>query len=74
MLRNVDYRVEATTPIFNPEIKAELKHILDIQLSENEKARILDNHQVNHYVERTHEQASIRSQVEIYNYLKAKSY
>ena len=74
MLRNIDYRVEATTPIFNPEIKAELKHILDIQLSENEKARILDNHQVNHYVERSNEQASIRSQVEIYNYLNAKKY
>jgi len=74
MVRNIDYRLETTTPIYDEEIKKELKHILEIQLSENEKARILDNQQVNEYVERTTDQPSIRSQVEIYNFLKGKTY
>ncbi len=74
MVRNIDYRVEATTPIFNKVIKEELKRILDIQLSENEKARVLDNQQVNNYVAKTTAQPSVRSQVEIYNYLKGKKY
>jgi len=74
MVRNIDYRVEATTPIYDEDIKSELKEILRIQLSENEKARLLDNDQVNEYVQRTKSQKSIRSQVAIYNYLKQKKY
>jgi polyphosphate kinase len=74
MVRNIDYRVEATTLINDPEIKEELKRILEIQLSENEKARILDNHLMNEYVLKEPKQKSIRSQVEIYKYLKAKKY
>lgn len=74
MVRNIDYRVEATTPIYNEDIKTELKEILRIQLSENEKARLLDNRQVNEYVTPAKSQKSIRSQVAIYNYLKQKKY
>jgi polyphosphate kinase len=74
MVRNIDHRVEVTTPIFNKYIKQELKDILAIQLVENEKARILDNKQQNHYVTRTLNEKWIRSQVEIYNYLQSKKY
>jgi polyphosphate kinase len=74
MIRNIDYRIEVTTPIFDTEIKDELKNILQIQLSENVKARILDNQQENFYVKKVGNDNDFRSQEEIYNYLKNKSY
>jgi polyphosphate kinase len=74
MIRNIDYRIEVTTPIFDTEIKDELKNILQIQLSENVKARILDNQQENFYVKKVGKDNDFRSQEEIYNYLKNKSY
>jgi Polyphosphate kinase len=74
MIRNLDYRIEATSPIFDENIKQELKDILSIQLSENVKARKLDNEQRNEYVQRNAKAKIIRSQVEIYNYLKARVY
>ena len=43
MVRNLDHRVEATCPVFDEDIKKVLKNILEIQLSDNVKARILDN-------------------------------
>ena len=43
MVRNLDHRVEATCPIFDEDIKRVLKNILNIQLNDNVKARILDN-------------------------------
>ena len=70
----IDFRIETTTPIFDTEIKDELKKILEIQLAENEKARILDNNQLNQYVARGLKEKHVRSQVEIYNYLSAKKY
>ena len=51
MVRNIDHRVEAACPISDKEIQQELKDILNIQLSDNVKARILDNELSNDYVE-----------------------
>jgi polyphosphate kinase len=72
MVRNIDHRVEATCPILDEDIKRVLKNILEIQLSDNVKARILDNDLSNRYV-REKNQKRIRSQVEIYNYLHQKT-
>jgi polyphosphate kinase len=71
MVRNLDHRVEATSPVFDDDIKKVLKTILEIQLTDNVKARILDNQLSNRYV-RNNTQRKIRSQVEIYNYLSQK--
>jgi polyphosphate kinase len=71
MVRNLDHRVEATCPIKDDDIKQVLKDLLDIQLSDNVKARILDNELSNVYV-RNNEHKKVRSQVEIYNYLHQK--
>jgi polyphosphate kinase len=68
MVRNLDHRVEATCPVFDNDIKRVLKNILEIQLNDNVKARILDNELSNRYV-RDKGQKKVRSQVEIYNYL-----
>jgi polyphosphate kinase len=71
MLRNLDHRLEVTCPIWNEEIKHELKDILNIQLQDNVKARWLDNELNNEYVRTTRKK--IRSQVETYNYLFKKT-
>jgi polyphosphate kinase len=72
MTRNIDHRIEAACPIFSKEIIEELKDILKIQLSDNIKARILDNDLDNNYVNPRNTK-KVRSQVEIYNYLRRKS-
>jgi polyphosphate kinase len=72
MVRNLDHRIEVTCPIYDENIKKVLKTILQIQLSDNVKARILDNELSNQYVKEP-ERKKIRSQVDIYNYLHQKS-
>jgi len=68
MVRNLDHRIEVTCPITDETILKELKDILDIQFSDNVKARWLDNELTNRY-KRDHSKKRIRSQIEIYNYL-----
>ena len=74
MIRNLDHRVEAACPIYNKEIQQELVDILNIQLAENVKGRILDNEQSNTYVPKDADKPVVRSQEAIYKYLRNKSY
>lgn len=74
MVRNLDHRVEAACPILDPDIKQELIDILNIQLSGNVKARILDNEQTNQYVQRDVDETIVRAQEAIYEYLYTKQY
>jgi polyphosphate kinase len=74
MVRNLDHRVEAACPIYDPLIQQELVDILNIQLAENVKARILDNEQSNTYVARHEHEPELRSQIAIYEYLQGKEY
>ena len=74
MVRNLDHRIEAACPINDPEIQQELIDILNIQLAENVKGRILDNEQSNEYVQRKPGEAQVRSQLAIYKYLHNKKY
>jgi polyphosphate kinase len=71
MVRNIDHRVEVACPVFNKNIQQELKDILKIQLSDNIKARKLDNNLENQYLNPRNTK-KIRSQVETYNYLYRK--
>ncbi|HTB52302.1 MAG TPA: polyphosphate kinase 1 [Ferruginibacter sp.] len=71
MVRNLDHRIEAACPIYGKEIQQEIKDILQIQLSDNVKARILDNNLSNQYINPRNKK-KVRSQVEIYNYLFRK--
>ena len=71
MLRNLEHRVEATCPVWHPELKQELIDILNIQLGDNVKARRLDNELSNDYI-RT-EKKKVRSQVETYKFLHKKT-
>jgi polyphosphate kinase len=71
MIRNLDHRIEAAVPVTKKSLRRELKDIMKIQLKDNVKARILDNELKNNYVPSAGNK-KIRSQVEIYNYLRKK--
>ncbi len=71
MTRNLDYRIEAAAKITDKNLKKELKDILDIQLRDNVKARILDKKLSNEYIR--NDKKECRSQIETYIYLKAKT-
>ena len=73
MVRNLDHRIEAACPIYDKNIQKELKDIMEIQLSDNVKARILDNELSNRYVQADGTK-KVRSQIRIYNYLLRKKY
>lgn len=69
MTRNIDNRIEVGCPIFDPELKTKIIDILNIQLSDTVKARIIDKEMSNKYVPRGNRR-KIRSQIAIYDYLK----
>lgn len=71
MQRNFDHRIEVTTPIFSKKIQADLKKIIEIQLKDNVKARLLNGSIPNTYKNDDNFE-KIRSQIEIYKYLKEK--
>lgn len=70
MTRNLDSRVEVVFPVYSKLVQEELSALINIQLSDNTKARILDEFQINEY--KPVSLPKIRSQVEFYNYLKNK--
>ncbi len=70
MVRNLDHRIEVATPIFDNAIKKELIDIINIQLRDNQKARVLDADLLNKYVPLSGKKN--KSQEETYNYLKRK--
>ncbi len=74
MSRNLDNRVEISCPIENQIWQDELSHIMNIQLRENQKARILDSALSNQYVDKEDGDVECRSQILIYQYLASKEY
>ncbi|WP_431160840.1 polyphosphate kinase 1 [Flagellimonas beolgyonensis] len=71
MTRNLDRRIEVIAPIADPDVFKELKTILELQLSDNVKARYRDANGNNEYVKKRTGDTPIRSQYEIYRYLKS---
>ncbi len=70
MSRNLDSRSEVAVPIYDVDVKRQIKDIINIQLSGNTKVRILDRLQQNIYKKPKPNERKIRVQDEIYNYLK----
>lgn len=70
MVRNFDNRIEVACPIYSKEIQQEIMDMLNIQLRDNVKARIIGPGEANKY-KRT-EGPEIRSQLEIYDYFRKK--
>jgi len=42
MKRNLSHRVEVAIPVYDPEVRRQLEHVLALQLADNRKARIID--------------------------------
>ena len=70
MTRNLDNRIEVCFPVLDPNVREEINALINIQLSDNTKARILDAYQINEY--KPGGIPKIRAQQEFYNYLKKK--
>jgi polyphosphate kinase len=71
MTRNLDYRVEVLCPIFDEKAQRLIQDVLDQQWHDNVKARVLDQNQLNHYVDTKKKVARIRSQESIHRYLSS---
>jgi polyphosphate kinase len=69
MTRNLDHRIEVTCPVYDKNIKCEIRKIFDIQWEDNVKARIFDATQSNKFV-KPGKNAINQSQIEVYNWLK----
>lgn len=65
MTRNLDERVEVSVPIFDENLKTEIRDVLNLQLRDNTKARIVDADQTNAYVPRSNRKR-VNSQELIY--------
>ncbi len=71
MVRNLSYRVEVIFPVYDENIRQEIKDHLRIQLTDNVKARLLDADLTNAY-RKTGSDLAIRSQLETYYYIKRR--
>ena len=71
MERNLSFRIETTFPVLDPEIQAEIRGLVDLQLNDNVKARILDQDDQNEY-RRTAGDLPVRAQLETYFHFKRK--
>ena len=71
MERNLSYRIETAFPVYDPELKREILELIDLQLKDNVRARIIDKHNRNEY-RRTGNDIPVRAQLETYFYFKRK--
>lgn len=67
MPRNLDRRVEIAFPVLDPKLQDQLRHILDIQLADTTKARILLPDGLSRRVQ-PEEGAALRSQERLYEF------
>ena len=72
MQRNLSFRIETAFPIYDKDIKKEIREIIKLQLEDNVKARILDSKNQNKY-RRSSSDIPVRSQIETYFYFKRKT-
>ncbi|MFT6998372.1 MAG: polyphosphate kinase [Cryomorphaceae bacterium] len=70
MERNLDYRVEVSVAIYDPTIRKEIRDMMELQWSDNVKARILKGAQPNDYVKREKGDNRVRSQMAMYELIE----
>jgi polyphosphate kinase len=68
MVRNFDSRIELAYPVYDKDIQKELREILEIQLRDNVKARVISEHDNNLY-RRDSSGKKVRTQEEVYRFL-----
>jgi len=72
MTRNLDRRIEITCPIYDVNIQKEIMDIINFQLNDNVKARIINKNQDNKFIDSVKKNIFLRSQETIYEYYKNK--
>ncbi len=68
MKRNLSHRIEVVTPILDQDHKNTILKLIELQLHDNVKARVLDQKQANTYVTNNHKKT--QSQLATYAYFK----
>lgn len=72
MERNLDHRIEVTAPIYDNEVRKQIRDLLNLQLKGESKSRIIDRSQSNIYKgEIKSDKNLFRSQIEAYKYFKS---
>ena len=71
MGRNFDRRIETACPVFDKDIQKEIHDMIDIQLKDNVKARLINEEQDNPYIS-SDDKEEIRSQFVLNEYYKRK--
>ncbi len=71
MGRNLNRRIEVACPIYDKDIQEELKEMINIQLRDDSKARLLDPELINEY-NKGMAIRNFRAQEDYYNYIKNK--
>ncbi len=71
MTRNLDYRVEVASPVYDHDIQKELKEIFEAGFRDNVKARIVNAKQDNTYKKES-KKKPYRSQTELHAFYKTK--
>ena len=72
MERNLSFRIETAFPIYDAEIRKQIKDIMNIQWNDNVKSRYLNDGAINTY-RKNLEDLAIRSQDETYYYYKRRN-
>jgi polyphosphate kinase len=70
MTRNLSHRVETAFPVYSREIRKQILDLINIQLCDSVKARLLDQDQNNNYKTEGCSDINIRTQIESYYYVK----
>ncbi len=73
MERNLDRRIEVSVPVFDSEVRAQLRNVIGHQLKGTAKARILDEKMLNRYrYELYPKKEQYRSQLQTWLYFKSQ--
>ncbi len=72
MKRNLDRRIEVAFPVYDPDAREEMEHLLHLQLADNTKARVLGAEQENHYVGRRAGEPRVEAQLGFYEWLEGR--
>ncbi len=72
MLRNLDFRSEVAVPIYDKDVKEELKSMINIMWNDNTKARMLNKLQDNQF-KSSYGKSRIRAQEDVYKFLRSNN-
>ncbi len=72
MSRNLNRRIELIFPIYDRNLKQEIFDLVNLQLKDNTKARLIDEKQKNNYVNNKSTK-KVQAQLATYHYLKNKN-